>query len=92
LTDGPAQPPGPEDEGAALLDSLTDTRLYSIGAYFCDQHPDLIDEVVAQGEAMEGDGLERYARAEGLSLEEAFQTLMTALAVRYYKAVTGPQP
>jgi len=47
---------------------------------------------VAHGEAMERDGLEPYAHAEGLSIEAAFQTLMTALAVRYYKAVTGQQP
>ena len=92
MTEPPAQSSGPEGEGGALLESLTDTRLYSIGAYFCDQHPELVDEVVAHGEAMERDGLEPYAHAEGLSIEAAFQTLMTALAVRYYKAVTGQQP
>jgi hypothetical protein len=92
LTKPPAQPPEPEGEAEALLESLTDTRLYSIGAYFCDQHPELVEDVVAQGEAMERDGLERYAQAEGLPLEAAFQTLMTALAVRYFKAVAGQQP
>ena len=30
-----------------FLDSLMDTELYSIGAYFCDEHPELVDEVVA---------------------------------------------
>ena len=33
-----------------FLDSLMDTELYSIGAYFCDEHPDLVDEVVTRSE------------------------------------------
>ena len=28
-----------------FLESLMDTELYSIGAYFCDEHPELVDEV-----------------------------------------------
>ena len=38
---------------------------------------------------IEDTGLGRYARDEGLTLEEGFQTLITGLAVRYYKAING---
>lgn len=72
-----------------FLSSLMDTRLYSIGAYFCDQHPDLVEQVVAEAEEIERVGLERYAEAEGESVETCFQTLLTGLAVRYFKAVAG---
>jgi hypothetical protein len=72
-----------------FLESLTDTSLYSIGAYFTDRHPDLVDDVIAQAQAIEDQGLERWAAAEELELERAFQTLITGLAVRYYKAVAG---
>jgi hypothetical protein len=78
-------------EPGSFLESLTDTSLYSIGAFFCDNHPDLVDDVIAQSEAIERDGLERWARAEDVSLESAFQTLMTGLAVRYFTAVAGPR-
>jgi hypothetical protein len=73
----------------SFLASLTDTSLYSMGAYFCDQHPELVDDVLAESEAIERRGLERYAREDGQSLETCFQTLVTGLAVRYYKAVAG---
>jgi hypothetical protein len=72
-----------------FLQSLTDTRLYSIGAYFCDRHPDLVDDLIAQSDAIEQTGLERYAQAEGIELDACFQTLVTGLAVRYFKAVAG---
>jgi hypothetical protein len=72
-----------------FIDSLMDTELYSIGAYFCDEHPDLVDEVVARSEEIERGGLEAYSRASNAPLEETFQTLLTGLAVRYYKAVAG---
>ena len=29
------------DDAAGFVESLMDTDLYSIGAYFCDRHPDL---------------------------------------------------
>jgi hypothetical protein len=45
--------------------------------------------VVAQAEAIERAGLEQYAGREGIDLEAAFQTLVTGLAVRYYRAVNG---
>ncbi len=72
-----------------LLASLTDTSLYSIGAYFADRHPDLVDDVIAQAQAIEDAGLQRWAEGEELELDKAFQTLMTGLAVRYFKAVAG---
>ena len=70
-------------------ESLKDTNLYSIGAYFHDRHPDLVDSVVDEAEAIERDGLGAYASAGDLTLETAFQTLVTGLAVRYYRAVNG---
>lgn len=77
---------GSDDE---LLASLEATHLYSIGAFFCDEHPDLVEDVLAASEAMERDGLERWAAAEGESLDQAYRTLMTGLAIRYFKAVAG---
>jgi hypothetical protein len=72
-----------------FLDALMDTELYSIGAYFCDEHPELVDEVLARSEEIERGGLEAFASADGAGLEETFETLLTGLAVRYYKAVAG---
>ena len=66
-----------------------DTSLYSMGAYFSDEHPELVDEVIAQAGAIEDQGIRDYADANDLSLEACFETLMTGLAVRYYKAVAG---
>jgi hypothetical protein len=64
----------PAESGTGtFIQSLMETDLYSIGAYFCDQHPELVDEVVERSEA----------------IEEGFRTLLTGLAVRYYKAVAG---
>jgi hypothetical protein len=79
----------PVTERSAFLESLTDTDLYSMGAFFCDEHPDLVDEVVDRSTAIERQGLEVYANANGVSVEESFGTLLTGLAVRYYKAVAG---
>ena len=72
-----------------FLASLADGTLYSMGAYFSDQHPELVDEVIAQAEAMEQRGLRTWAEESGASVEEAYETLMTGLAVRYYNAVAG---
>jgi hypothetical protein len=72
-----------------FLESLMDTSLYSMGAYFCDQHPELVDEVIDQSVAIEEQGIQGYADTNELSLEECFETLMTGLAVRYYKAVAS---
>ena len=78
-----------EPDRDAFMESLMETNLYSIGAYFLDRHPDLVDDVVAQADAIEQAGLERYATSERMGIDEAFQTLITGLAVRYYRAVTG---
>jgi hypothetical protein len=72
-----------------FLASLADGSLYSMGAFFSDQHPELVDEVIAQAEGIEQRGLRGYAEGAGMSVEEAYETLMTGLAVRYYKAVAG---
>jgi hypothetical protein len=73
----------------AFIESLMDTDLYSMGAFFSDQHPDLVDDVVQRSVAIEEQGLQRYAEGAGISVEEGFRTLLTGLAVRYYKAVAG---
>jgi hypothetical protein len=72
-----------------FLESLMDTSLYSMGAYFSDEHPDLVEEVIAQSEAIEEAGLERYAEQHDIAVEACFETLLTGLAVRYYNAVAG---
>ena len=84
-----AASPTPVEGRSEFIDSLMDTELYSIGAYFCDEHPDLVDEVVARSEEIERRGLAGYASDGGEPVEEAFETLLTGLAVRYYKAVAG---
>jgi hypothetical protein len=71
------------------LEPFTDTALYALGAYFADRHPDLMDDVVRQAQLVENAGAERYAASEGVTLESALQTLITGLAVRYYRAVAG---
>ena len=76
-------------QGDPFLESLMDTDLYSMGAYFSDRHPELVDEVIEQSVAIEERGLAPYANDNELSLEECFQTLLTGLAVRYYKAVAS---
>ena len=78
-----------EGEDDAFLESLMDTRLYSIGAAFQDDHADLVEDVIAQADAIESLGLNAWAQRENQSLESAFQTLVTGLALRYYRALTG---
>ena len=87
-----AEQPNGRDElsdDGAFLASLMDTELYSIGAYFCDEHPDLVDELVARSGEIEGRGLQAFASETGAAVEETFETLLTGIAVRYYKAVAG---
>jgi len=79
----------PAASGDSFLESLMDTSLYSMGAYFCDRHPDLVDDIIGQSEEIERRGLQRYAGEEDITLEECFQTLVTGLAVRYFKALAG---
>jgi hypothetical protein len=76
-------------EGDEFLESLMDTSLYSMGAYFSDQHPDLVEEVIAQSEAIEEAGLRGYADEHDMTIEACFETLLTGLAVRYYNAVAA---
>ena len=79
----------PERDPHEFLESLMDTSLYSMGAYFSDRHPDLVDEVIGQAGEIERRGLRGYAEDNGLAVEECFETLLTGLAVRYYKAVAS---
>jgi hypothetical protein len=72
-----------------FLESLMDTSLYSMGAFFSDQHPDLVDEVIAESDAIAAAGLRSYAEEHDMTLESCFETLLTGLAVRYYNAVAG---
>ena len=72
-----------------FLESLMDTSLYSMGAYFSDQHPDLVGDVIAESEAIEEAGLRAYADQNDMSVEACFETLLTGLAVRYYNAVAA---
>jgi len=72
-----------------FLESLMDTSLYSMGAYFSDEHPELVDDVIGESEAIAAAGLRAYAEETGTSLEVCFETLLTGLAVRYYNAVAG---
>ena len=72
-----------------FLESLMDTSLYSMGAYFSDQHPDLVHEVIAESEAIESAGLRTYAAEHDMPIEACFETLLTGLAVRYYNAVAA---
>ena len=78
-----------ESESDSFLESLMETSLYSMGAYFSDQHPDLVEEVIAQGEAIERVGIRAYAEQHGLTPEACFETLLTGLALRYYNAVAA---
>jgi hypothetical protein len=72
-----------------FLESLMDTSLYSMGAFFSDEHPDLVDDVIAESEAIEEAGLRAYANHNDMTVEACFETLLTGLAVRYYNAVAG---
>ena len=72
-----------------FLDSLMDTSLYSMGAYFSDEHPDLVEDVMCESEAIAAAGLRAYAEQNEMTLESCFETLLTGLAVRYYNAVAG---
>ena len=85
----PMAEPTATGERSEFIDSLMDTELYSIGAFFCDEHPELVDEVIALSEEIQRRGLEAYAADGSAGLEQTFETLLTGLAVRYYKAVAG---
>jgi hypothetical protein len=80
---------GSGGDGDAFIESLMDTDLYSMGAYFSDTNPELVEELIARSIEIEEVGLRRYAENEEMALEDAFRTLLTGLAVRYYKSVAG---
>ena len=48
-----------------------------------------IDELIERSLIIEEKGLVGFSDEEGIEIEEAFKTLLTGLAVRYYKSVTG---
>jgi hypothetical protein len=77
------------DDYAAFARELEESGLYGVGAYFCDQHPDMVDAVIDQSSEIESIGLERYALETGMTFDQCLKTLLTGLAVRYYKAVNG---
>ena len=76
-------------EREEFLESLMDTSLYSMGAYFSDEHPELVEDVMGESEAIASAGLRAYAEQNDMSIESCFETLLTGLAVRYYNAVAG---
>ena len=80
-------PASPPDD--AFIGELMDTSLYSMGAFFSDEHPDLVDEVIAQSEDIEAAGIRGYAAEHEMTVEACFETMLTGLAVRYYNAVAG---
>jgi hypothetical protein len=85
-----AEDPAPSNpDSDSFIESLMDTSLYSMGAYFSDEHPDLVDEVISQSEAIERAGIRQYATDHDLTAEACFETLLTGLAVRYYNAVAA---
>ena len=53
------------DPESTFLESLMETELYSIGAYFCDEHPDLVDELVGRAGGDRARGLEAYSGDRG---------------------------
>jgi hypothetical protein len=83
------QPEQTVGAGDSFIESLMDTDLYSMGAYFSDTNPELVDEVIERSLAIEDRGLRRFSEEEGVGLEDTFRTLLTGLAVRYYKSVAG---
>jgi hypothetical protein len=78
-----------ERDREGLIDVASHSTMYAIGAYFCDRHPDLVDDVLADADAIEGDGLRQWAAAEGVAVQDAFETLVTGLAIRFYTALAG---
>lgn len=85
----PDSSPQSVTDSDSFIESLMDTDLYSMGAYFSDSNPELVDEVIERSVAIEERGLRRFSEEEGIDIEETFRTLWTGLAVRYYKSVAG---
>ncbi len=66
--------------------------MYAIGAYFCDHYPELVDDVLADADAIERVGLRAWARAEDVSDDDAYQALVTGLSIRFYTALADERP
>jgi hypothetical protein len=89
VVDLPGQSAAGAASGDSFIESLMDTDLYSMGAYFSDTNPELVDEVIERSADIERRGLRCFSEEEGVDLEDTFRTLLTGLAVRYYKSVAG---
>ena len=76
-------------ERDGLIDVASHSTMYAIGAYFCDRHPELVDDVLADADAIERDGLRSWSGTEAVPLQDAFETLVTGLAIRFYTALAG---
>lgn len=63
--------------------------MYAVGAYFCDHYGELVDDVLADADAIERVGLRAWARAEGVSDDDAYEALVTGLSIRFYTALAG---
>ena len=70
------------DEIVAFCDQLLDKGSWE------DYGPNGL-QVPGRSEEIERRGLEAYSRENDGRIEESFETLLTGLAVRYYKAVAG---
>lgn len=72
-----------------MIDEAPHAAMYAIGAYFCDHYGELVDEVLADADAIERVGLRAWARAEGVSDDDAYEALITGLSIRFYTALAG---
>jgi hypothetical protein len=75
-----------------LIDEAPHAAMYAVGAYFCDHYGELVDEVLADADAIERVGLRAWARAEGVSDDDAYEALITGLSIRFYTALAGEHP
>ena len=82
-------PPVTEPGSDSFVESLMDTNLYSIGAFFNHRHPELVEVGGGRGRGDRARQGSRPTRTRGgaRGSRPAFQTLVTGLAVRYYRAV-----
>jgi hypothetical protein len=76
-------------ERDGVVDVASHSTLYAIGAYFCDRTPDLVEDVLADADAIEREGLRTWAAREDVAVQDAFETLVTGLAIRFYTALAG---
>ena len=73
----------------SFLESLMDTELYSIGRVLLRRASGPRRGGRDAEREIERRGLAHLLRAGDAPIEESFETLLTGLAVRYYKAVAG---